>query len=180
MAFGTFLAFYPTLMLEDYGVSLQLSGGVLALDVILGGIVGIVVGYVAAATQTEGRFLQVLGILMIGSFVGMISNGWVPAMFLFGAVNGLAWAFFPILITVPFTLRGIPTRELAVAFSITMMWVSMGIALGPLITGYLQELTGNLKLSMFLISFAPATLLLAGSTLGFGRDPVPISAVSSD
>ena len=180
MSFGTFLAFYPTLMLEDYGVSLQLSGGVLALDVILGGIVGIVVGYVAAATQTEGRFLQVLGILMIGSFVGMIITGWVPAMFLFGAINGLAWAFFPILITVPFTLRGIQTRELAVAFSVTMMWVSMGIAVGPLITGYLQELTGSLKLSMFIISFGPVTLILAGSTLGFGRDPAPVPAVSSD
>ena len=180
MSFGTFLTFYPTLMLDDYGVSEKLSGGVLALDVILGGIVGIVVGYVAAATQTEGRFLQVLGILMIGSFVGMISTGWIPAMFLFGAINGLAWAFFPILITVPFTLRGIQTRELAVAFSITMMWVSMGIALGPLITGYLQELTGSLKLSMFIISFGPVTLILAGSTLGFGRDPVPVTAASSD
>ena len=171
LSLGSLLAFYPTLMLNEYDVSLKMSGGVLAVDVTVGGILGLGVAYVAAATRQEGRFLQVLGVLMIGSSVGMIQTGWVPAIFFFGTLNGIAWAFFPILITVPFTLRGIQSRELAIAFSFTMMFISMGIALGPLITGYLQELTGDLKLALFVMSFVSVTLIVAGATLSFGREP---------
>ena len=180
MSFGAFLAFYPTLMLHEYDVSLKMSGAVLAVDVIVGGIVGLGVAYAAAATRMEGRFLQVLGALMIGSSVGMIQTGWLPAIFVFGTLNGLAWAFFPILITVPFNLRGIQPRELAVAFSFTMMLISFGIGVGPLVTGYLQELTGDLKLALFVMCFIPVTLIVAGSTLSFGREPArtPASEVA--
>lgn len=176
MAFSAFLAFYPTLMLSEYGVSLKVSGAALALDVVLGGVVGLGTGYLAATKHMEGRFLQFLGILMAGSFLGMILSGWVPMIYLMAVINGFAWTFFPILITVPFNLRGIQPRQLAVAFSFTMMLISLGQALGPLFIGYLQEATGNLKLAMFLMSFAPLTLVMAGTTLSFGRQPAPAPA----
>ena len=38
MSFGAFLAFYPTLMLEEFDISLRLSGAILALGVIVGGV----------------------------------------------------------------------------------------------------------------------------------------------
>ena len=168
MSFSSFLAFYPTLMLEDYGISLTLSGGILASGVILGGVGGLGVGYAAAALAREGSFLQGLAVIMIASNVGMILTGWVPGLFLFSLMNGVAWAFFPILITVPFNLRGIRPRELAVAFSFTMMMTSIGTSLGPLITGFLQEATGDLKLALFIMSFTSISLILAGTTLRFG------------
>ena len=168
MSFSSFLAFYPTLMLEDYGISLTLSGGILASGVVLGGVGGLGVGYAAAALAREGSFLQGLSVIMIASNIGMILTGWVPGLFLFSLMNGVAWAFFPILITVPFNLRGIRPRELAVAFSFTMMMTSIGTSLGPLITGFLQEATGELKLSLFIMSFTSISLILAGTTLRFG------------
>ena len=168
MSFSSFLAFYPTLMLEDYGISLTLSGGILASGVILGGVGGLGVGYAAAALAREGSFLQGLSVIMIASNIGMILTGWVPGLFLFSLMNGVAWAFFPILITVTFNLRGIRPRELAVAFSFTMMMTSIGTSLGPLITGLLQEATGDLKLSLFIMSFTSVSLILAGMTLRFG------------
>ena len=42
MSFGAFLAFYPTLMLEEFDISLRLTGGILALGVIVGGVGGLV------------------------------------------------------------------------------------------------------------------------------------------
>ena len=36
MAFSAYIAFYPTLMLEEYEISLRVSGLALALDVVLG------------------------------------------------------------------------------------------------------------------------------------------------
>ena len=173
MAFSAFLAFYPTLMLDEYGVSLRISGIALAVDVVLGGVAGLAAGYFAAAWQQEGRFLQILGIMMIASFAGMILSGDLTLIFLMAIINGIAWTFFPILITVPFNLRGIQPRQLAVAFTFTMMLISLGQALGPLFIGYIVELTANLKLAMLIISFFPATLIIAGATLTFGRRPTP-------
>ncbi len=169
MAFSAYLAFYPTLMLEEYNVSLRVSGLALALDVVLGGIGGLAIGYYAAAWQKEGRFLQALGILMVGSFLGMILSGSVAMIYTMSIINGIAWTFFPILITVPFNLRGIQPRQLAVAFSFTMMLISAGQALGPLFIGFLEEATGNLKLAMFIASFTPLSLVIAGTALSFGR-----------
>ncbi len=176
MAFSAFLSFYPTFMLQEYDVSLRTSGIALALDVILGGIGGLGIGYFAATWRKEGLFLQVLGLIMVGSFLGMVLFSSVPIIFIMAFVNGVAWTFFPILITVPFNLRRIQPRQLAVAFSFTMMLISTGQALGPLFIGFLEEATGNLKLTMFIASFSPLSLVLAGTTLNFGHQPDPAPA----
>lgn len=168
MSFGAFLAFYPTLMLDEYGISLRLSGGILALGVIVGGVAGLGVGWAASTSGREKNFLQVLGILMIGTNLGMVLTGAVPALFVLSLLNGVAWAFFPILVTVPFHLPGIRPRELAVAFAFTMMMTSVGTSLGPLLTGFLQEAFDSLKLALFVISFASVSLILAGTALRFG------------
>ena len=61
MAFGAFLAFYPTLMLQEYGISLRLSGGILALGIIVGGVGGMAIAWAASTTGREKNFLQGLG-----------------------------------------------------------------------------------------------------------------------
>ena len=170
LSFGAFLAFYPTLMLEEFGISLRLTGGILALGVVVGGIGGMAIAWAASTSGRQGAFLQVLGVLMIGTNVGMVLTGSVPALFVLSFFNGVAWAFFPILVTVPFHLPGIRPRELAVAFAFTMMMTSVGTSLGPLITGFLQEALDDLKMTLFLISFTSISLVIAGGTLRF-REP---------
>ena len=176
MSFSSVLAFFPTLMLQEYDISLRLAGGILSLGVIVGGVGGLGVAYTAARTGKEGLFLQVLGTLMIGSSVGMILTGIVPALFALSFLNGVAWAFHPILITVPFNLPGIRPRELAVAFAFMMMMTSIGTSLGPLISGHLQESTGDLKLTLVIMSLTSVSLILAGMTLRFGdQQPVELA-----
>ena len=167
MSFGAFLAFYPTLMLEEFDISLRLTGGILALGIIVGGVGGLPIAWAASTSGREGNILQVLGVLMIGSSLGMVLTGSVPALFVLSFLNGVAWAFFPILVTVPFHLPRIRPRELAVAFTFTMMMTSVGTSMGPLITGFLQEAFDSLKLALFLISFTSISLVLAGTTLRF-------------
>ena len=167
MSFGAFLAFYPTLMLEEFDISLRLTGGILALGIIVGGVGGLPIAWAASTRGREGNILQVLGVLMIGSSLGMVLTGSVPALFVLSFLNGVAWAFFPILVTVPFHLPRIRPRELAVAFTFTMMMTSVGTSMGPLITGFLQEAFDSLKLALFLISFTSISLVLAGTTLRF-------------
>lgn len=179
MAFSAYVAFFPTLMLQEYDVSLRVSGLALALNVVLGGIGGLAIGYYAATWRKEGLFLQVFGVVMVGSFLGMILTGSVVMIYVMSIINGVTWTFFPILITVPFNLRDIQPRQLAVAFSFVMMLISTGQALGPLLIGFLEEATGNLLLAMFVASFTPISLIIAGSTLSFGRDRTPVPAAGN-
>ncbi len=169
MAFSAFVSFYPTLMLENYDVSLRWSGAILALGVLVGGVTGLGIGYGAARQSKEKHFLLALGALMAGTYVGMLLTGSIPVLMLVSLFNGLSWGFFPILITVPFLLPGIRPRQMAVALSFTIMATSVGTSLGPLITGFLQEATGDLRLSLLIISFPSLSLCVAGITIRFSH-----------
>jgi MFS family permease len=169
LPFGAYLSFYPTLMLEEYQIPLRWSGGILALGVAVGGVGGLGIAYLASTRNREGVFLQVLGVLMAGTYAGMALAGSIPAQLVLSFFNGVAWGFFPILITVPFHLPGIRPRQVAVAIAFTLMTTSAGTALGPLITGFLHEGMDSLKLALFAVSFASLTLCVAGTVLRFGR-----------
>ena len=169
LSFSAFLSFYPTLMLEEFDVSLGWSGAILALGVLVGGVTGLWFGWMASEKSQERQFLVVSGLMMTATFVGMVLTGNILALMIISFWNGIAWAFFPILFTVPFLLRGIRHRELAIALAVIIMMLSIGQSLGPIFTGYLQEATGSLKLSLFILSFSSLSLCFAGLSLRYGR-----------
>ena len=178
LSFSAFLSFYPTLMLGSYDLSLEWSGGILALGVLVGGVMGLFVGYVAAARAQEKLYLLGLGLLMTGSYVGMLLTGSIPALLALSFINGVGWAFFPILITVPFLLPGIRPRSMAVALSFVIMITSLGSSIGPLATGFLQEALGSLKVSLFIVSFTSLSLCIAGLTLRFSAGTASIETAA--
>ncbi len=145
LCWSAFLAFYPTLMLNTYQLSLQWSGAILALGVFVGGAAGLGLGYVVMKKGHGKLILQVLGILMPVTYLGMIMTGSIPILMVLTLLNGVAWGFWPILFTVPFYLPGIRPRQVAVAVAFTMMMSSVGIALGPLAAGLLQQALGDLQ-----------------------------------
>ena len=171
LAFFAFISFFPTMVLENYSIPLRWSGSLLALGIVTGGASGLVVGYVATLTRQDKVLLGVLGALMAYTFAAMPLTGSVPLLLLFNFLNGVAWGFWPILYTVPFHLRGIKPREVAVAVGFIAMMVSLGSTLGPLVTGLLQEHFGDLRLALLCVSVAPMTLTTAGILLKQGSSP---------
>ena len=171
LAFFAFISFFPTMVLENYSIPLRWSGSLLALGIVTGGASGLVVGYVASLTRQDKVLLGVLGALMAYTFAAMPLTGSVPLLLLFNFLNGVAWGFWPILYTVPFHLRGIKPREVAVAVGFIAMMVSLGSTLGPLVTGLLQEHFGDLRLALLCVSVAPMTLTTAGILLKQGSSP---------
>ena len=171
LAFFAFISFFPTMALENYNIPLRWSGSLLALGIVTGGASGLVVGYVATLTRQDKVLLGVLGALMAYTFAAMPLTGSVPLLLLFNFLNGVAWGFWPILYTVPFHLRGIRPREVAVAVGFIAMMVSLGSTLGPLVTGLLQEHFGDLRLALLCVSVAPITLTTAGILLKQGSSP---------
>ena len=165
---AAFLAFLPTLMLDTYQVSLQWSGAVLALIIFVAGFAGLGFSYLLVDSDKRGGVLQALGLVLTGTYVGMALSGSVALLIPLAILNGIAWGFFPILITVPYQLPGIRPREVAVAAAFMTMSFYGGVALGPLVTGFLQEGLGDLRMALLVVSFVGLSLTVSGRLLRFG------------
>lgn len=160
-----FFSFFPTLMLDSYGVSLQWSGGVLALVQLIGGTAGLGMGYFVFTTGKRNSLLVVAGLLMTGSYIGMTLTGSPLLLLVLAVTTGVAWGYWPVVASVPFQIPGIRTREVAVANTFMLTINSFGFMLGPLITGFLQEALGDLQLTLTVVSFAALFLTVAGLLL---------------
>ena len=168
MVWSAFLSFFPTLMLDSYDIGLRWSGAMLALSVLVGGGAGLGLSYWVRATNQGKPVLQVLGVLLAGTNLGLALTGSIPLLVGLSLVNGVAWGFWPILYTIPFHLPGIRPRQVAVGLAFTTMMTSAGIALGPLVTGFLQEILGGLRPALIIVSFSGLSLSAAGLLLSPG------------
>ena len=175
LGWSAFLSFFPTLMLEEYGLSLAWSGAMMAVTILVGGIAGLGFSYAVMVTDRGKEILQILGVVMAATYVGMALTGSIPLLMVLSLVNGIAWGFWPILYTVPFHLPAIRPRQVAVGLAFTTMMTSAGIALGPLITGFLQDGVGGLRPTLIIVSFTGLSLTAAGAILPrrFTDQPLP-------
>ena len=170
-AWSAFLSFFPTMMLNDHQVSLRWSGSILALGVFMGGFSGLGFGWAVTATNRGNTILLALGVLITASFVGMTLTGSIPLLIVLTFINGIGWGFWPILYSVPFHLPGIRPRELAMGIAFIMMMSSIGTTLGPLLTGLLQEVSGDLRLSLLIVSFGSLSVSISGLFLRASSPP---------
>ena len=168
MSWSGFLSFYPTLMLDTYQTSLIWSGGILAVGIFVGGLCGLGFGWLVMVSDQGRTVLLATGAVMAITFAGMTLTGSLPLLLALTAVNGVAWGFWPVLYSVPFNLPGIRPREIAVSLAFIQMSSSAGIALGPLVAGIVQELTGDLRLALIVVSFASLSLCGAGLIMKHG------------
>lgn len=175
-AWSGFLSFYPTLMLDAYQMSLIWSGGILAVGIFVGGLCGLGFGWLVMVSDQGRTVLLGTGAVMAVTFVGMTLTGSLPALLALTIVNGIAWGFWPVLYSVPFNLPGIRPREIAVSLAFIQMSSSAGIALGPLVAGIIQELTGDVRLSLIVVSFASLSLCAAGLIMKHGLSSLPAPA----
>ena len=180
LAWSAFLSFFPTLMLNSYGVSLQWSGGLLALATGIGGASGVPLSYIVFVTGKRNIVLGAMGTLMAGSYIAMTLTSSLPLLLAFALANGIAWGFWPILSTVPYQLRGIRPRQVALALTMVMTMNATGMTLGPLIAGFLQDVLGNLRLTLTIVSFAAFSLTAASLLLRAGHQPESAEAGALD
>ena len=172
MGWAAFLNFYPTLMLTTGDVSLNWTGAILGLGILVGGIAGILLSFAVMSIRVGRRknVLQLLGLLMVVTYLVMIQIDSIPMLLIVSALNGIGWGFWPILSSVPFYIPGIRPREVAVGTSLVMTLGSLGTFLGPLITGILQDRTDDLGLALTIVCFAPLSLTIVGTVLRIRTD----------
>ncbi len=179
-AWSGFLSFYPTFMLDTYQTPLVWSGAILALGIFAGGISGLVLGWVATAFDKGRVILIVNGVVIAATFVAMTMTGSLPLLLVLTFVNGAAFGFWPVLFSSPFHLPGIRPREIAVSLAFIQMSSSGGISLGPLVTGTVQQFTGDPRLSLIVVSFAAIGLSAAGVAMKHGLSSRVAASAASE
>mgnify|MGYP001345238124 CR=1 FL=1 len=121
-----FLAFYPTLMLDRYHLSLHYSTLILSLNWVVGGIAALIVGQIDADWKKLSKILYVCGCTLPASYILLTLTDSLPLLLTLSAVNGLGWGFFPVLLTVTFHLPGIRIREVPIAHAFLFTTISLG------------------------------------------------------
>lgn len=169
VAWAAFANFWPTLMLDRYGVSLEWSGNIFAINALAAAIAGMGIGVLMSRWNVR-RTVIVLGGLVLGAtLAGMNLTGAIPVLIAADIVNGVAWGFWPVMMTIPFQLRGIKPRETAVALAFIDTCLVLAGATGPALAGVLSEATGDLRLALIVTSFFCLALCIVGLALPFGR-----------
>ncbi len=163
IGWGAFITFYPTFGLEEFGLSEGFSGVALAvssLAMVPGGLLAI-----SIARRVGPRMVFMVPSLMLGlSFVGLALIGQPVVVITLWVVIGTAWVYFPVLMTIPFHLKGARDDEVAVASSFLIAVVNASIAIGPPITGALGDAAGSLQIGLLVTSASPL-ITIAGVML---------------
>ena len=174
LAWSAFLSFFPTLMLDRYGLSLTWSGGLLAINLTVGGVSGIVMATLLVRSRFANPILALIGLTMAGGYAAMTLTGSIPLLVLFAALSGLSGAYFPLLYSTAFQLKGVSSDRIPVAVAAIMTAISIGTLLGPMLTGLLQEALGELRLPLIIASAAALILVPVGimiSLVPAGEEP---------
>ncbi len=166
IAYSSFNNFFPTMALEFYSISLTSSGFLIAMYVLPGGVSGVIVGYFLKGTRGRSPILALAGIVMGATYCAMTLTESYHLLFIVAVLNGICWGFFPLLYMVPFHLKGVQPREIAIAVAVVMSLAHIGSVFGPALTGYMQESLGSLQLSMRIVSLSPITLVITAFLLG--------------
>ena len=84
--------------------------------------------------------------------------------------TGISGAYFPILYTEAFKLKGVTVNRIPVAVAAVMASFGLGLFIGPIITGLLEETFGDLGLAMIIAAQFGILLLPAGFFIRFTND----------
>ncbi len=158
-----FTTFWPSFVLDEYGMSLTASAGVISVIGMVAGVGGVLVGLVVSRIGRKKTVLWLSGLLACGSSILMLHISSFGSLLAIGVLNGMAWTLFPVVITIPFELRNIKPREIAVTTGFMTMAMWVGGALGPVIVGYVQKSTDDLGFALTIASLC--ALVMTGTSL---------------
>tara|TARA_Y100000590_G_scaffold269332_1_gene302458 strand:+ start:2503 stop:3741 length:1239 start_codon:yes stop_codon:yes gene_type:complete len=165
MSFASFNSFLPTLFVDFYDISLSKSGLIIALYILPGGFSGLAFGLLSKSSRSRSAILMASGTIISMSFLSMTLVDTYFILIGIAIINGIAWGFFPLLFMVPFHIKNIRPREIAVSSATVMTMAAVGSSIGPTLTGLLQESLGSLEISLRFMAFSPLTLFIAGFLL---------------
>ena len=164
-AWSAFAVFWPSLMLEKFGLSELTSGSIIAIGGGVSAFAGIGVGLLTNKIGKKRVILWWCGVGMAATQVGFLWTGSFGWLVLITAVNGVSWSYFPIILTIPFQLPGIKPREIATAIGFLETAVWAGALVGPILTGALEDFALDPRLALMVTAAMPVSLSISAMLL---------------
>ena len=171
---SAFMTFLPTYLHEERGLSLGMAGLITA-GIPLGNVIGAMhAGWVRGRVTVRRQQMYVTGVLCSA---GMLTMALAPVPWLvpFGAF-ALGWAcmqVYPTILTLPYELPGIKPREIAVVSSFLFTVFTLGMVIGPLLTGALQQATGSLRTAFLVVPVVHMGIFIVAFASEHGLPPLP-------
>jgi MFS family permease len=156
------VTFVPTLLKENRNIALS-WGGPLSSLLYFG------LAFTAPFGDWIGKRIPNTRVLLVGTAlantvvgvaIALTPNPWA-LMALFFAL-GAVWAPTPPIMIMPFSFKGITSREVAVASSLQGVLGGAGFTFGPVITGFAADATGSLVTGLVAMSIFTGIGVLAG------------------
>lgn len=156
------VTFLPTLWADKYDIPIVIGG------VLLGFLYFVLVpgcffsGYVSRRTHNRGLLLWIPAVLnvILGIAITLTPNAYGIAALL--TCMGLLWVVVPIWHVMPFEFPGIRPREVAVVSALFWTFSALGFAMGPLITGFVSDMTGSLETGLIVATMATSIGVVSG------------------
>ena len=164
-AFASFLSFFPTYAIDRLGVSLTTIGVMMGM-LPVGGLLGALSsGPISEAIGRRKPIIWLAGLVLPVIYTALLHVESVPmVMLLFLGAGAAGFAVLPILATIPFDMKLEP-REVSVALGLMRTLVPVSAAIGPLLVGTLQEVTGSLSLGLSIVAPLALSMFLGGVLL---------------
>lgn len=165
LMWSSVITFWPTLLLDEYGISVRTSGQMFAVAAMLEGVGSVVVGYLVAKWARRdimGPAIAFLGTVGTVGSLGMVWAEGIPLLMTFALLHGIGFALVPFVWTLPYRIKGFGARDIAVGIGFIETCLLAGGAIGPAMTGVIQDLTGDLRLAMIVACSFTAAIAVAG------------------
>ena len=165
----SFEVFWPTFAVEDLGVDLKIAGFTAGIVMLVGGPAGIMVNSVPWLARRQPLLLGLSGVAVIVTGAALLHLHWVPALLLVAVPRGMVHVYFPAINIMVYQLRGATPREVAAGIAVVSTAAWAGAAVGPLMVGFIQEATDDLRLALYTTVFVPALGIIAAAILHIWR-----------
>ncbi|MFQ5872963.1 MAG: MFS transporter [Dehalococcoidia bacterium] len=165
IGFSALGTFWPSYLLDTYGISLTSAAVLFSISGLVAAPGALGMSYLVTRTGKRKLILWVSGILIAFSSAGLLYTGSYPLLILIAVANGFSFTFFPIVMSVPFELSGIKPREVAVAIGFLRSAMMTGAVIGPVLAGFLQDASGDLRLALTVTCLSALTLTVSALLL---------------
>ena len=116
-----------------------------------------------------------------GTHAALLYVGSTPGIMGLAVSKGASLAYWPVMETIVFQLPGIKPRELAAGMALVETMILLGDVIGPLMVGFIQQATEDLRFALMVTTFAPLLLVLSAVLLwaGGAKSEPPVEAVQT-
>ena len=167
-----FQTFWPRLAEEQLHIDPKIVALTLSMQAFATAPLGFLVNAVPRLVRRQPLILALGGIAVSASYIALLYATSTPTILLLGVAEGLSRAYFPVLMTMVFLLPRVNPREAGIGLTFIETCIWGGGALGPVVVGFMEEATGDLRTAILIICFAPLVLVPASLLLVIRRwDP---------